>query len=139
MGLCCHGNNLPNPVSETFLNGNLSAVPALLFLLLLLLLHKSRFISDAPPLLSPCPGAFDRGWSSQRQHSPEVFKQIIKPAVKAAGKRLESNEQRDQKEGMGGGVVMILILTCFNMDGADAATRRESLDFLSSFTVFKPV
>lgn len=80
MGHCCHGNNLPNPVSETYLNGNLSAP----------LLQKSRFISDTPVSLSSSHSPLS--WcvwpwlvAPQRQHSQEVFKQIIEPAAKLVG------------------------------------------------------
>lgn len=84
MGHCCHGNNLPNPVSETYLNGNLSALPPPP-------LHKSRFISDTPrsPLLTPPSPVSWCVWpwlvALQRQHSPEVFKKIIEPEVKPEG------------------------------------------------------
>lgn len=54
-------------------------------------LHKSRFISDTPrsPLLTPPSPVSWCVWpwlvALQRQHSPEVFKKIIEPAVKPEG------------------------------------------------------
>lgn len=71
MGLCCHGNNLPNPVSETYLNGNLCASPS-----------PSPFPNpdsfQAHQLLNPrrflrCLGVFGYGWSHCKDCTVQRF------------------------------------------------------------------
>lgn len=126
MGHCCHGNNLPNPVSETYLNGNLSAPTLSYATLPFPSLHKSRFISDAPVGLRSPPSPLSQciwPWlvALQRQHSPEVFKQIIEPVVKQVEEggewacvSVETNKNRGGEKDiwgkrlrMGGGRAMI--------------------------------
>ena len=84
MGHCCHGNNLPNPVSETYLNGNLSALPPPSPAQI-----QIHFRHPRSPLLTPPSPMSWCVWpwlvALQRQHSPEVFKKIIEPAVKPEG------------------------------------------------------
>lgn len=71
-----------------YLNGNLSAP-------FLPCTNPDSFSFFTP--VFPCPGAFDHGWSRCKGSTAQRFlSRLSKPAVKTAGSRSETNEQRDK-------------------------------------------